>query len=347
MSSDVDVDDTVPEQETADSQADLAGNESYGTSYGGIETFLRAPHESPADLTSDVDVGFVGVPFDGGVTREPGTRHGPSALRESSAWHGRRFHSDGESVTLPMERRADYSEATLRDCGDAPTVPNDIEATAQKVTEYVRAVAQKTMPVVLGGDHYITYPAFRAYAETVGEDVGLIHLDAHSDTSDDSDLYGKHYHGSPMARIDESEYGSYDTHAMIGIRGHSRPSTLEIFEERDIFVDYASDVHRKGIEASVEEAIDHVTAKTDHVYLTLDIDVVDPGFAPGTGTPEHGGLTSDQFLRAVDRLGQCEAIGAADLMEVAPRLDTSNTTSLLGSNALSRFLEAKLYDSVV
>ena len=318
--------------------------DSYGTSYGGIETFLRAPQCDPSDLTADVDAGFVGVPFDGGVTREPGTRHGPSGLREASAWQGRRFHSDGESVSLPSERAGDYSAVTLRDCGDAPTVPNDIEQTGELVTEYVEQVATETMPVVLGGDHYITYPAFVGYANAVGEEVGLIHLDAHSDTSDDSDLYGKHYHGSPMARIDETEYGSYDRHAMLGIRGHSRPSFMEIQDERDIYVDYARDVHEKGVETSVREAIDHVTETVDHVYLTVDIDVVDPGFAPGTGTPEHGGLTSDQFLRALDLLGECSAIGAADLMEVAPRIDPSNTTSLLGANALSRFLEARFHD---
>lgn len=330
--------DTEPEQ-------DDAGRGSYPTSYGGIHTFLRAEACDPDELTEDVDVGFVGVPFDGGVTREPGTRHGPSSLRKSSAWQGRRFHSDKDSVTLPTERTANYSDVTLRDCGDAPIVPNDIEATSEKVREYMQSVAEKTMPVMLGGDHYLTYPAFVGYANTVEEDVGLIHLDAHSDTSDNSDLYGKHYHGSPMSRIDDSEYGSYDTHAMIGIRGHSRPSFLEIREERDLYVDYASEVHEKGIEASVEGAIEHVTEKVDQVYLTMDIDVVDPGFAPGTGTPEHGGLTSNQFLRAVDLLGECDAIGAADLVEVAPQLDSSNTTSLLGSNAVSRFLEAQLSES--
>lgn len=333
------------EQQPTDTEDDETTSDSYPTSYGGIHTFLRAPACEPSELTSDVDVVFVGIPFDGGVTREPGARHGPSALRKSSAWQGRRFHSDTEAVSLPTERTANYSDVTLRDCGDAPVVPNDIEATAEKVTEYMESVAAKTMPVMLGGDHYLTYPAFVGYANTVKDDVGLIHLDAHSDTSDDSDLYGKHYHGSPMARIDESEYGSYDNHAMIGIRGHSRPSFLDILEERDLYVDYATDVHDKGIEASVQGAIDHVTENVDHVYLTMDIDVVDPGFAPGTGTPEHGGLTSNQFLRAVDRLGACDAIGAADLVEVAPRLDTGNTTSLLGSNAVSRLLEAKFYES--
>jgi agmatinase len=334
----------MSKEKIADDEETVADTDGYGTSYGGIETFLRAPQCDPEDLTEDVDAGFVGVPFDGGVTREPGTRHGPSALREASAWQSRRFHSDGESVTLPMERTADYSAVTLRDCGDAPTVPNDIEKTGDIVADYVESVAEETMPVILGGDHYITYPAFVGYANTVEEDVGLIHLDAHSDTSDDSDLYGKHYHGSPMARIDETEYGSYDRHAMVGIRGHSRPSFMEIQEERDIYVDYATEVHEKGIEQSIQGAIDHVTAKADHVYLTLDIDAVDPGFAPGTGTPEHGGLTSDQFLTALDILGECDAIGAADLMEVAPRIDPSNTTSLLGANGLSRFLEARFYD---
>jgi len=164
------------------------------------------------------------------------------------------------------------------------------------------------------------------------------------DTDEDSELFGKHWHGSPMARIDELPDASYATHTMVGIRCYERENFPQLVDDRGIHVDYARDVRKKGIEAAVEDAIAHATDGTDAVYLTVDIDAVDPGFAPGTGTPEHGGLTSDQFLRAMDLLGECEAIGAADLMEVAPRIDPSNTTSLLGANALSRFLEARFYD---
>jgi len=173
----------------------------------------------------------------------------------------------------------------------------------------------------------------------------LIQLDAHTDTWGESDLYGEHYHGSPMARIDESEHGGYENHAMVGIRGHVDEDFHEIVDERGLYVDYASDVHEKGIEESIEGAIDHATDGVDHVYLTIDIDVTDPTFAPGTGTPSPGGLTSYQLLRATDLLGECSAIGAVDLMEVAPTLDPLDTTSLLGAKALTRFFESYFYES--
>lgn len=315
-------------------------------SYSGIKTFAKVDASEPTELTGDVDIGVVGVPFDGAVTRQPGARYGPEALRAASAWQSRVFNNDDEQVTTATGRVADYSELEVRDCGDAPTVPNDVERTKTRVREYVETVAEHAMPVVLGGDHYITFPAFEAYANTVDGDVGLIHLDAHSDTRGDSDLYGKHYHGSPMARIDELEQGGYENHAMIGIRGHSSTEFLELVDERGIYVDYATDVHEKGIDACIEAAIEHATDGTEQVYLTMDIDSVDPAFAAGTGTPEPGGLTSMQFLRAVDLLGECSAIGAVDLMEVAPNLDSTGATQSLGANALVRFIEARFYDQV-
>jgi agmatinase len=133
---------------------------------------------------------------------------------------------------------------------------------------------------------------------------------------------------------------------MVGIRGHADMEFLDILEDEGLYVDYAHEVHEKGIEASIEGAIDHVTEDVDHVYLTMDIDVTDPSFAPGTGTPSPGGLTSHQLLQATDLLGECDAIGAVDLMEVAPTLDPTDTTAMLGANALSRFLQSYLYDDV-
>jgi agmatinase len=158
---------------------------------------------------------------------------------------------------------------------------------------------------------------------------------------DDEELYGPHWHGSPMARIDDLDQGGYENHAMIGIRAYERAGFPELVEENGIHVDYARDVREKGIEACVADAIDHATDGTDHVYLTVDIDCVDPSFAPGTGTPEPGGLTSTELLTAMDALGTCSAIGAMDLMEVAPRLDPTDATEMLASMAIVRFLERR------
>jgi agmatinase len=314
--------------------------------YAGVKTFFGADQAEPDDLSEDVDVAGFGVPFDGGVSNKPGTRYGPEALRDATDRHSRTFQSEDERFTIGTERTACYDSVTFRDCGDAPVVPNDITRTFDLVRAYTEVISRKTMPVLLGGDHYITYPAFVGYADSVGENVGLLHLDAHTDTWGENDLYGEHYHGSPMARIAESEYGSYANHAMVGIRGHADMEFLDILEEDGLYVDYGHEVQDKGIEESIRGAIDHVTEDVDHVYLTIDIDVTDPSYAPGTGTPSPGGLTSHQLLTAADLLGECDAIGAMDLMEVAPNLDPTDTTSMLGANTLARFLESYFYDDV-
>jgi len=311
------------------------------TAVAGIDTFLGAETCDPEELPPDADVGVVGVPFDGAVSRRPGTRYGPRALRTASGWPDQFAGAPGGAHNVDTDRHVDYADLTVRDCGDAPTAPTDVERTRDQVAAYVGAVADRAFPVVLGGDHYTTYPSFAGFAGSVEGDVGLIHLDAHSDTVDDSEVYGRHWHGSPMARIDELEQGSYERHAMVGIRAYERAGFPELAAEEGIHVDYATDVHEKGIDARVEAAIDHATDGADHVYLTVDIDVVDPSFAPGTGTPEPGGLTSAELLTAMDRLGRCPAIGAMDLMEVAPRLDPTDATSMLGAMAIARFLERR------
>ena len=310
-------------------------------SFAGIDTFFGASPADPEALTDDVDVGFVGVPFDGSVSRRPGTRYGPRALRAASRWQEQFAGGSAGAHNVDTDRHVSYADIEMRDCGDAPTVPNDVERTRDQVAAYVQAVTESAFPVVFGGDHYITYPSFAGVANAVEGDIGLIHLDAHSDTADESDVYGDHWHGSPMARIDELPDASYETHAMVGIRCYERDGFPELVSEAGIHVDYARDVREKGIEAAIDDAIAHATDGTDAVYLTVDIDSVDPAFAPGTGTPEPGGLTSSELLVAMDALGACSDIAAMDLMEVAPRLDPTDSTAMLGSMAVARFLERR------
>lgn len=307
-------------------------------SYAGIQTFLKAPITEPEELTPDIDVGVIGLPFDGAVSNQPGTRYGPEALRRASTFYG---SYGGPSLTVETGRVIDFDRVTLRDCGDGLVYPNDVDRTRESVRETVGQLADTVFPVILGGDHYLTYPSYLGVAETLDEDIGLIHLDAHSDTHGRWELYGDHWHGSPMNLIADTDYGSYENHAMIGIRSREDPAFPELIEDGGLYVDYAKDVRSDGIEACIERAIEHVTAGVDTVYLTVDIDAVDPAFAPGTGTPEPGGLTSWELLAAMDRLGEVDAIAAMDLVEVAPRIDPTRATQKLGAYAITRFLEAK------
>ncbi|MFC7198730.1 agmatinase family protein [Halospeciosus flavus] len=310
-------------------------------SFAGVQTFLKAEQADVDDVGESVDVGVLGVPFDGAVSRQPGARFGPGAIREASAWYAYLGGYKGGVHNVETDQTVDYGDVEVRDCGDVPTVPTSIERTRPQIEAAVETVADQTFPLVLGGDHYVTYPSFLGYARSVGERVGLVHLDAHSDTVESSTLYGEHFHGSPMARIDESAFGGYENHAMVGIRGYEGPEFPDLVDERGLHVSYAPDVRERGIEACVRDAVDHATDGVDHVYLTVDIDAVDPAYAPGTGTPEPGGLTSADLLTAMDVLGEYDEIGAMDLMEVAPKLDPTESTQRLAANAIVRFLEAK------
>ena len=308
-----------------------------GPTYVGSKTFLDAPEADPHDLPTSTDVGVVGVPFDGGVSRQPGARYGPEKLRRESGWYAR---NDG-GFNAATGRRVDFSDIETRDCGDVPVVTTDIEATGEAIRKTVRAVAEVSFPVVLGGDHYLTYPSVCGVAEARGDRLGLIHLDAHSDVYGPEERHGEHWHGSPMNLIADTDHGGYETHSMVGLRAVEAPDFPAFVEREGLHVSYARDVRERGILSCLEDAIDHATDGVDAVYLTVDIDVVDPTVAPGTGTPEFGGLDANQLLAAMDRLGDCESVCAVDLVEVAPRLDPSRTTQRLGAAAVSRFLEAK------
>ncbi|WP_310908089.1 agmatinase family protein [Natrinema sp. 1APR25-10V2] len=310
-------------------------------SYAGIQTFLKSETCAVDELHDGIDIAVLGVPFDGAVTRRPGARFGPAAVRAASGWYAYLGNYKGGVLNVETDRVVSYDGLTVRDCGDVDTVPTSIGRTRPRIEAAVEVAASSSFPVLLGGDHYVTYPSYLGFARAMAEPVGVIQIDAHTDTVDSSPLHGEHFHGSPMARIDESEYGSYENHAMIGIRAYEGPEFATIEEERDLHVSYASDVDERGIESCVRDAIDHVTDGVDHVYLTVDIDGVDPSFAPGTGTPEPGGLTSGDLLQAMDLLGQCDEIGMVDMMEVAPKLDPTESTQRLAANALVRFIESK------
>lgn len=314
--------------------------------YSGINTFFQCQISGIEDLSGVVDVAAIGFPFDGGSTNKPGARYGPESLRKATSRLSRDLSESEPTYNFATDRIAAYNSLEIRDCGDVTVVPNDIEETFQNVRHAVSKINLDTLPVILGGDHSITFPAFCGRAEVAESNVGLIQIDAHTDTWGVDELYGEYYHGSPMYHIADSDYGSYDSHAVVGVRGHTDEKFLEIVEKQDLHVETTEDVKQKGMRECIGSAIDHVSEQTDHIYLTVDIDVVDPAFAPGTGTPVPGGIDSSSFLKAADLLGECENICAIDLMEVAPNLDPADTTSLLGATFLSRFIQSFYYEQV-
>ena len=310
--------------------------------YAGIGTFLKTPQRE-VNALSDEQVAVLGVPYDGAVSNRPGARYGPAAIRRESGWWAYLGGYKGGLTNLQTGREVDLSAISVADCGDVPVFPMSHEKTAGAIRAHVAAAASTgAFPVLLGGDHYCTYPSFRGYAEGAGHDrVGLVQIDAHSDTVGESAVFGSEFHGSSTNLIAESDRGSFDSIAQVGLRGYESPGFFEFAEEAGMDVQTARDARELGIEEAVRRALEAAGEGTDSIYVTVDIDAVDPSAAPGTGTPVPGGLTADEALRVMETLGADERVGALDLMEVAPNYDPTETTARLAASLLVTALERR------
>lgn len=310
--------------------------------YAGFDTFLKADAGRVEDV-ADADAAVLGIPFDGAASNRPGARYGPGAVREASAWWAYLAGYKGGLTNMRTRAQVDYSQLSLVDTGDVPVFPMNRKTTAESITSHVATVAEQgTMPVVIGGDHYCTFPSFRGFCEGAGHDtVGLVQIDAHTDTVQESALFGEHFHGSSTHLIAESEFAKLKRVSQVGIRGYESPEFFEFAAETGLNLFTATDVEERGIDTVIDTAVERAAAGADAVYVTFDIDAVDPSVAPGTGTPELAGLSAAEALTAMETLGTHDAVGAVDLMEVAPPYDPTDNTARLGANLLIALLERR------
>lgn len=307
--------------------------------YAGIGTFLKTDHRDAVELDG-YDAGVVGVPYDGAVSNRPGARYGPQAIRRASNWWAYLSGYKGGLTNMRTGKQVDFSELSVADCGDVPVFPMDRERTAESIVAHVAAIANQAFPVVLGGDHYCTAPSFRGFADGAGYDsVGFVQIDAHSDTSTGSPVFGDEFHGSSTALVADSPYCDYEHVSQVGIRGYESSDFFQFAEESGLNLSTMRDIEDRGIGTVVAEAVDAAAAETDAVYVTFDIDAVDPSVAPGTGTPEPGGLSASEALTTVETLGRHDAVEGADLMEIAPNYDNSEGTQRLAAYLLVTLLE--------
>jgi agmatinase len=286
--------------------------------YQGIATFGRRPHTR--DLSA-ADVAIVGVPYDGATSNRSGARLGPRAIREQSLllW--------GYNNALGV---APFEALRVIDYGDIDIVPVDVLATQFAIERDVkRLVSHGVRVVTLGGDHSISLPLLRAHTAKYGR-MAVVHFDAHPDTWDAEFGEHRYSHGTPFRRAIEE--GLIDTAAylQVGIRGptggpQDYADALRL-GTRMITLDEALE---RGVAAVIEEIISTVGRRA--TYVTLDIDAVDPAFAPGTGTPEVGGFTSRHILQLVRGLAGLNIVGA-DLVEVCPPFDHGQITAILAAN---------------
>jgi agmatinase len=274
--------------------------------YAGLLTFSGMPYTEDAAELAGFDAAVVGAPMDDLVSDRPGARLAPRAIRAASS-------PPGPHLEVGLDA---FAELKVVDYGDAPVIPADpvrshaaIEATVGEVLD------AGAVPFVLGGDHAITEPSLRACAGRHGP-VALLHFDTHTDTG--REVFGVALsHGTPMYRLVEAGHVDARRYVQIGLRGYW-PGEPEFAwqAERGITSLFMHDVRDRGIRAVVEDAV--AVAGAGPAYLTVDVDVLDPAFAPGTGTPEPGGMTSADLLWAVRELATRLDIVGADVVEVLP-----------------------------
>ena len=286
-------------------------------------TFMRLPHvDDPAGL----DVAIVGAPYDGGTSYRPGARLAPREIRsQSSLIRSYNF----------VQRIAPFDRLNVADVGDVDAPPVSIEKAYAAIESRIASIADAgARPIVVGGDHSITLPILRALAKRHGP-LALVQIDSHIDTWDEY-FGGKYFHGTPFRRAIEEGLIDGRRFIQVGIRGSIYgEDDFEFHRQHGITMIDIGAVRERGIPAVID-TVRHVA--TGPVYMTFDIDGVDPAFAPGTGTPEVGGLTSYEALQLVRGLSGLPLVGG-DVVEVSPLFDgPGQITALLAANLLFEFL---------
>jgi len=300
--------------------------------FAGIPTFMLLPHV-PVEAASEVEIGIIGVPWDGGTTNRPGARHAPRQLRDLSTMIRQLNQATGLRP---------FHTARCADLGDASVNPVDLNDTLQRLTAHFKRVRERQItPLTAGGDHLISLPILRGLA--AGEPFGMIHFDAHTD------FYDRYFdgftltHGTPFRRAAEEGILDCKRVVQIGIRGTS-------FTGEDVAWARAQGVRIVMIEELMDRGPDAVMDEARAIvgdrptYVSFDIDGIDPSQAPGTGTPEIGGFSTHQAQRMVRRLQGLNLIGA-DLVEVSPPFDPSGGTAWVAVNIMFELL-CVLADSV-
>ncbi len=293
--------------------------------FAGIATFMRLPYIAPQDA-DEVDIGLVGVPWDGGTTNRPGARHGPRQMRDLSTMVRNAHHATGIKP---------FHLCNCADLGDSPTNPVDIEDTLGRVEQFYKTIVDKgILPLTAGGDHLITLPLMRALCRN--EPVGMVHFDAHTDTWDRYFGDSKYTHGTPFRRAIEEGLLDPKRTVQIGIRGGLYDSSdKEWGLSQGIRVIEIEEYNDLGVDAVIAEA--RRVVGDGKTYISFDVDALDPVYAPGTGTPEIGGLTTYDAQKMIRGLRGLNLVGG-DVVEVSPPFDMSGNTALVAVTMMFEML---------
>ncbi len=285
--------------------------------FGGIATFMRLPHV-PLDAAKDIDIGIVGVPWDGGTTNRPGPRHAPRQMRDQSSMV-RRMHQTTRVVP--------YDLANIADLGDCPVNPASVDDALSRVESYFKKlVAKGIRPLSAGGDHLCSLPILRAVGAK--KPVGMIHFDAHTDLYDSYFGGFKYTHGTPFRRAIEEGVLDPKRTIQIGLRGSMYDADdFDYGEKMGVRLMRIEEAMALGPQKVMEIARGVVGDR--ETYVSFDIDALDPVYAPGTGTPEVGGFTTFQAQQMLRGLRGLNLVGG-DVVEVSPPFDASGMTAYAG-----------------
>ena len=302
---------------------------------GALVSFCKLPlvESQEALATRKPDVVIAGAPLDDGVSYRPGARFGPRAIRQASYNYG------GHSLQLGVQP---FEVLDVVDAGDANVVPAAIERGHAMIFRKVLEIASTgAVPIILGGDHSITWPSATAVAQArAPKSIGIVHFDAHADTAND-DWGVLSGHGTPMRRLIESGAVDGRNFVQVGLRGYwPPPHVFAWMREHGLRWHLMREIEERGAEAVIDDAINEALDGPDEIYLSIDIDVLDPGMAPGTGTPEPGGMLTRELLRAIRRIVGRVNLAGMDVVEVSPPYDHAEITAAAAHRCILEAISA-------
>lgn len=303
--------------------------------YAGIPTFMASPYVD-IDESSNYDLVVVGVPIDYGSSSRLGSKYGPRAIREYSVIDR---IATGTYFDLDSKSWIQGNKLSICDVGDINIWPTNPERNTQELVKVISEIRKKSFPVVLGGDHSITYANFKACSSILKDKkIGLIHFDAHLDTEGEyMESLPELWHGNPFSKLIEEGILAGSRMVTIGPRGRIGKESYEYTEENNITLITSFDVKEKGIKNVINQVFDLFSKDTDFIFLSIDIDCLDMSIAPGTGTPKYGGLEVKDLIQALIAFKKLPIIGV-DLVEVNPQFDPTGNTAIIAGELLYNFL---------
>lgn len=305
--------------------------------FSSVATFMRSPHISISECGS-FDAVAIGVPVDHGVSFRSGQRFGPAAIREASFWYSLR----GQDV-VNLDDGLTYGVNSLRvaDAGDIEIRPGDAEGTHTRIADTVERIAGRTFPLILGGDHSITYGAFKGCSRALLRSglarLGMLHFDAHLDTEGAYQELPRVHHGNAFSTLIQEDELVGSRMVTVGIRGYEGPSVAEFGRRSGIRTYSVRAIRSRSLEATLTEISHYLGECCDGVYVSFDIDCIDPSQVAGTGTPTLGGLSVPEVLDGIKVL-QLLPVVAFDLVELSPPFDPTGISAIVAAEVIWNFL---------